>query len=101
MSEWWTVFSLTGPSARALQESVKSRPGIGPESVSRYSTLGGTLLFPASTLLEPLIACSIFLKRAAATTAFTCGDGFQVSLKILKIVLCSDFLGFQVIHHFP
>ena len=28
-------------------------------------------------------------------------DGLQISLKILKVILCSDFLGFHIIHHFP
>jgi hypothetical protein len=29
---------------------------------------------------------------------FTGRDGIQVSLKILKVILCSDFLGFYMIH---
>jgi len=32
---------------------------------------------------------------------FTGCDGFQVSLKILKVILCSDFLALHIIHHFP
>jgi hypothetical protein len=26
---------------------------------------------------------------------------FQISPKILKVMLCSGFLGFRIIHHFP
>ena len=32
---------------------------------------------------------------------FTSRDGFQISLKILKVILCGDFLGFHIIHHLP
>jgi hypothetical protein len=28
-------------------------------------------------------------------------DGFKISLKILKVILCGDFLRFYIIHHFP
>src|SRR6266852_8984480 len=32
---------------------------------------------------------------------FTSRNGFQISLKILKVILCGDFLGFHIIHHLP
>jgi hypothetical protein len=32
---------------------------------------------------------------------FTSRDGFQILLKILKVILCGDFLGFHIIHHLP
>lgn len=113
------------------QKSPQARASTGvplEDTRARRSHLAGSLLFP--TLMGPYIisvdlsgpasspfvtlmtdmetrphciASSITAKRAAHhhLPPFTCGDGLQISLKILKIVLCSDFLGFHVIHHFP
>jgi len=32
---------------------------------------------------------------------FPSQDDFQIVLKIPKVILCSDLLGFHIIHHFP
>ena len=39
--------------------------------------------------------------RFSRLAIFTGRDGFQVPPKVLKVILCSDFPGFHIVHHFP
>ena len=73
--------------------------GNGKLTLARAARGAGVSLWE---MMDYVKAKKITAKRAAHhLPPFTCGDGLQISLKILKIVLCSDFLGFHVIHHFP
>src|SRR5215813_5916367 len=40
-------------------------------------------------------------KPLLALPIFTGQDGFQIPLKVFKVILCSDFPGFHIVHHFP
>jgi hypothetical protein len=123
----WTTLLLTSSVRSSQLKSPQASAATGvplEDTRARRSHLAGSLLSPtlkgsyvisldlsgpaSSPFMTDMetrphcVACSITAKPAAHhLPPFTCGDGLQISLKILKIVLCSDFLGFHVIHHFP
>ncbi len=70
-------------------------------SVSSFGTIPKrSFLVPS---VPPMLSMSLCPERRPRSRLppVTGREGFQVSLKILKVILCSDFLALDIIHHFP
>ncbi len=71
-------------------------------SINSFGTTPNTPFLPQD-IPNVCLSISVFhavVQEVAYRLSFG-RDGFQVSLKILKVILCRDFLAFDIIHHFP